>query len=275
METQSSNQIKVGLLVFMGVVLAMAFIFILGGQKQLFTRQYTLIAYFEDISGLRVGAPIQLAGVQVGMVDHISLGTEFKDLQDKRVAVRLSIEKSFQERIRGDSVASITTQGLLGDKNISISLGTPDHEALQDNAVILSEEHPSLFALAEKGGAIMENINGAAKSITRILGELEKGEGLLHTLIYETEKKPVAKNIAETTHDLRLASKEAREILEKINRGEGTIGALLSDPSVYHDIRGLLGKLQRNWLLRFVVRSRIRDMEMEKVSNQVPSPSRE
>ncbi len=259
--SHESTQVKVGIFVFSGVLIAMVIIFLLGGKNQLFERQYSLQASFQDISGLRVGAPVQLAGLRIGMVEKISLG---EDLEEKKIWVSLAISKSFQNRIRADSVASITTQGLLGDKTVSISIGSPGNEILKNGEIIKSEERPSLFSIAEKGGAIMGNIDKAAKGVARLLEHVETGEGLLHTLIYEEEDKPVARDIAQMARELSLASREVRQIMQKVNRGEGTIGALLADPSVYNDIRRLFGKLERNSLLRHVIRSRIRDLELEK-----------
>ncbi len=248
---RESHQVRVGIFVFAGVFLAMIIIFLLGGEKQLFKRQYSLTAYFADISGLRVGAQVQLAGVNVGFVEKIAFS---QILGEKKVESRLSINREYQERICRDSIASINTQGLLGDKIVAISLGSSEEEVLKDGEIISSEERPSLFTIAEKGGAIMENINNAAKSISRILEPMDKGG--------------VGKNFAEIASELRTASKEIREITQKINRGEGTIGALVTDPSLYEDVRRLFGKLERNRLLRSIIRSRIRDQNLQNTSKE-------
>ncbi len=265
MEPRESIQIRVGLFVFAGVFLAMILIFLLGSEKQLFKRQYALTAFFQDISGLRVGAQVQLAGLNAGMVDRIALAPE---LGDRKVQIRLSIDKAFQERIRRDSIATINTQGLLGDKIVSVSLGGADEEILKDGETIKSEERPSLFSIAEKGGAIMENINKAAKAVTGVLDEVEKGKGLVHTLIYESEDRPVGRDFAELAANLRDASKDLRQVLRKVNKGEGTIGAFLTDPSLYYDLRRLFSKVERNKILMHVIRSRVRDLELEKVEGE-------
>ncbi len=247
MQSHETVQIRVGLFVFLAVFLAMIVIFLLGNEKQLFKRQYTVVASFENISGLRVGAQVQLAGVGVGMVERIAFSPE---PGEKKVEVRLSLNKEYQERIRRDSVAAVVTQGLLGDKIISISIGTPDQEILKDGDLIQAEERPSLFAVAEKGGEIMKNIDSAAKTLTRVLQEVEK--------------RPIVDDVTQMASDLRVAAKELRLILEKVRKGEGTIGALLTDPSLYHDLRQLFQKVERNKILTHIIRSRVRDLESEK-----------
>lgn len=263
MQPRESVPIKVGIFVFAGVFLAMAIIFMLGSEKQLFKRQYNLTGYFQDISGLRVGAQAQLAGLNVGMVDRIAFSQE---LGDKKVQVRLSINKEFQERIRKDSTAEISTQGLLGDKFVSVSLGSPDQEILQDGNDIQSVERPSFYSIVEKGGAIMDNLSNAAKSVSKVLDQVQGGEGLLHSLIYESKERPLARDFGEMAGEINAASRELHQILQKVNHGEGTIGAFLSDPSLYYDIRRLFARVERNKILTHIIRSRIRDLELEKVN---------
>jgi phospholipid/cholesterol/gamma-HCH transport system substrate-binding protein len=264
MQKRESAPVKVGIFVFAGVFLAMGIIFLLGSEKQLFKRQYSLTTDFADISGLRIGAQVQLAGLNVGMVERVDFADE---LGDKKVRVRLNINKEFQERIRRDSIAEISTQGLLGDKYISVSLGTPPNEVLRDGDFLPSQERPSFAQIVEKSGVFIDNIDKAAKSLTQVLDEVKGGEGLLHTLIYESETRPVGRDFAEMAKELKGASRELRQIVQKVNRGEGTVGAFLQDPSLYYDIRRLFARVERNKLLTHVIRSRVRDLELEKVSD--------
>lgn len=263
MNSNESVQIKVGLFVFAGLFLAMIMIFFLGSEKQLFKRQYTLKSFYDDISGLRVGAQVQLAGVNVGMVDGIYFSRSPKD---QKVTVHFSIDKDYQDRIREDSVAAINTQGLLGDKIVAISVGNPEKRVLQNGDILPSQEGKDIFSMASKGGEIMENVNKTSKVLTSILEEVSRGDGLMHTLIYETPERPVGRDFSEMTRELRTSSTELKNILQRIERGEGTIGGLISDPSLYNDIRRLFGKMERNNLLRYIIRSRIRDLELEKVN---------
>ncbi|HSA59536.1 MAG TPA: MlaD family protein [bacterium] len=264
MQKRESAPVKVGIFVFAGVFLAMGIIFLLGSEKQLFKRQYGLVTNFTDISGLRIGAQVQLAGMNVGMVEKVEFADE---LGDKKVRVRLNINREFQDRIRKDSIAEISTQGLLGDKYISLSLGTPPHEILQDGDFLPSQERPSFAQIVEKSGVFIENIDKAAKTLTDVLDEVKGGQGLLHTLVYESETRPVGRDFAEMAKELKGASKELRQIVQKVNRGEGTVGAFLQDPSLYYDIRRLFARVERNKILTHIIRSRVRDLELEKVAD--------
>ena len=264
MQRRESTPIKVGIFVFSGVFLAMLVIFLLGSEKQIFKRQYTLLTTFKDISGLRVGAQVQLAGLNVGMVDEISFS---QDLNDKKVEVKLAINKEYQDRIRRDSVAEISTQGLLGDKYVFVSLGTPPNEPLRDGESLKTDEKAGFEAILSKANKMMEKLDSGVESVDAILKEVQTGSGLLHSLIYETDERPLGRNFAAISEELKNTSKDLRQITAKINKGEGTVGAFLQDPSLYYDIRRLFARVERNKILTHIIRNRVRDLELEKTGD--------
>ncbi|OGQ49138.1 MAG: hypothetical protein A3I09_01915 [Deltaproteobacteria bacterium RIFCSPLOWO2_02_FULL_47_10] len=298
---KEKTQIKVGIFVFAGLLLSMYAVFMIGGEKQLFESRYTLTTSFKDISGLRVGAPIQLAGLKVGFVDNIEFP---QDISKKEIDLTLKINKNFRDRIRYDSVATINTQGLLGDKFVFISIGSESEPVLNDGEHLEGKETASIYSVAEKSGEIIEDIKGATKSMRQffedmynskedvrailsslksVIKEAQEGEGLLHAMLYDPKGKEVIADLAsgmESLKDiigradgadkkdgeisgilqnLRTASKDLKEISEKVNRGEGTIGGLVTDPAIYNDIRSLLGRANRNQVLKAVVRSTLKE----------------
>lgn len=295
------DDLKVGLFVSAGLLLAMIIVFMIGSESRFFQRQYTLFTNFETISGLRVGAPVQLAGLKVGYVDGIRFP---EDPAQQEITVVLRIQKRFQNRIRTDSVATIETQGLLGDKFIYISVGSEAQSIIPDGGILPAKETTSIFALAEKAGQIMDNIGEVSETINEMLtsvkgkkGEgdikaivssvrksveqIEKGKGLAHAILYDPKGEEVVSNLAGTMKsvhgilegaeeeskgkmggliiNLRHASADLREILDSINRGEGTLGKLVTDPTLYDEVTALFGRANRNRLLRAVVRSTVKE----------------
>jgi phospholipid/cholesterol/gamma-HCH transport system substrate-binding protein len=297
MKKQFLTEVRVGLFVLLGIVLVMVIIFMLGSEGKMFERHYTLYTKFKDISGLRVGAPVQLGGVRIGMVDGIHFS---KDLAEKDILIELSLNKKYEDRVRADSIATINTQGLLGDKFIFVSVGSENQPMLVDESYIRSEETTPIFALAEKAGKIMDDIGAVTKSIRQMLASVEgkkegdlrrtlkslrvtmeriqTGPGLVHALIYDPEGKQVVENLSRTlksigdlTEDidddkqtkglianLRKASADLRKILAGIERGEGTVGKLVKDPELYNDLRTLLGRANRSKLIKTVVRATLK-----------------
>lgn len=296
MAAKNINELRVGVFVAIGLLLAMVFIFAIGGEHKLFQREYTLYANFKTISGLRLGAMVQLSGMKVGYVDQIHFP---EDLERQEITVIMRVRKEFQDRIRADSVASVETQGLLGDKFIYISMGSGAQPVVPDKGILTSKETTSIFSLAEKAGEIMTNIASASKAIDDMLNnmkdskkdsdlrgilkalrasleQVQKGKGLMHALIYDPDGERIMKGINDALSDggkgkggmmsnLKTSSADLKRILDSISRGEGTLGKLINDPSLYDDLRALLGRANRNKLLRAVIRSTLyqNDKQME------------
>lgn len=293
--------IRVGLFVFAALVVGMFIIFMIGSEKRVFQSHYTLKSTFTDISGLRIGAPVQLAGVGVGFVDNITFP---RDLLDKKIEVELRVAKKFQDRIRDDSIATINTQGLLGDKYIFISIGSSDQPVLPDGGFIKTKEVVGLFDLAEKGSEILEDFQNAARSASEFFGgmkegktniqeilasfrdvmkETEKGKGFLHALIYDPQGQEILNNISATMESVRMlvgdnesdgdrhkrmksiaaninnAAYNLSQITDKINEGDGTVGGLINDPTIYNDIRSLFGRVNRDVVFKSVVRATLKE----------------
>lgn len=311
-------ELKVGIFVFVGVFALGALIIVLGSRQEMFSRQYPIYAEFEQVTGLKQGAPVRLSGVDVGVVDGIFFPD---DPSSRKLKVRLLIRNNVRERIRQDSKAAITTQGVLGDKYVKISLGTTG-EPVRRGETIPSEKPADYMALADSagdllgrltsiatkvdvlmttnsGGDAMKSVGGILASVEEIFDEVKHGDGLLHTLIYDDEAAQTFKdlqtasaNLAQITTEIRSsgvvqtlsdpktkesltkatnamanlekasadaaqATADLKSIMERIDKGEGTVGALINDPAVYDDLRALLGHAKRNRILRGVIRHTI------------------
>jgi phospholipid/cholesterol/gamma-HCH transport system substrate-binding protein len=238
-----------------------------------------------------------LAGIQVGKVDEVKFPQELNDTQ---IIVEMRIKKDYQDRIRKDSTAGIVTQGLLGDKAVFLTLGTPGSPELKDDEFIAVKQAVSLESFAEKGEEVLDNLNKLAKNIdglvtdvkekqgllhaliydpsgenliadlakvadtgVKVMAELKQGRGLLHALIYEPVRRDFGKVIDETTDHFRNLSKDLASVGQRIEKGEGSVGGLIKDPTVYYDLMTLLGKANRNVLLRAVIRATLATNEKD------------
>jgi phospholipid/cholesterol/gamma-HCH transport system substrate-binding protein len=301
MKNNSGQQVKVGIFVTLGLVLSMIAIFLLGDISDLFQRRFTLFARFKEISGLRVGAPIFLAGLNVGKVVTIHFPG---DLKDKDVMIRMEIQSAYRSRLREDSQANITTQGLLGDKAIFITVGSPETPELQNDSEIQVKQSLSLESFSEKGSEMLDNINKLAdnvnklvtdvknkdslmhaliydpsgenfvKQVTRlvnssedIISQIKEGKGVLHALIYDPTRENVGEKFSKTIANMEAMSGNMKEVSSKIEKGEGSIGGLINDPTVYYDLMTLLGNANRNKLLRTVIRATLATNEKDLIDN--------
>ena len=276
----------------------------LGSDTGLLEKRYQLVSYFTDVQGLVSGAPVRLAGKDVGRVTEVS----FAPLDAERPPVRvvLELDEAIHSRIRTDSAATIGTIGLLGDKYVSLTMGTPNGDVLRPGAEIASVSPIDLNVAVVRGTEAIDNIAelasnandvvaafgesmgaqriaDATAALTSVVTEIQNGDGLLHSLIYDpyqgVEIESVGRSLATLEsmlneiqggdgilHDLiyEPANEEAinqtlaagsrlERVLAKIDEGDGTLGLLVNDPSLYADMKELVGGAQRSTVVKTLV----------------------
>lgn len=371
MSAQRNMALRVGIFLVAGLLVAAAIIFLIGEKRGMFTRKVTLYANFADTGGLVAGAPVRLAGLDIGTVGEIEFPTE---LGRKEARVELSVGARYLDRIRKDSEVFIDSKGLLGDKIVSISLGSAAAAPHEDGDTLRSRSGPSMGDLATQLGDVLTSVTSLSKSadsvihsfmteqtradfaritastadlldqaahgdglahrlfydrawadeigatlgeahgalrnihtatarVDRILAQIETGNGSGHELIYGTTAKEAFENLRDSTETLASLLQEVRdgkgllhsviydeeqaravheltEMSVRLNRmvadaekGRGTIGALMVDPSVYEDLRTILGNVERNVLLKALIRFTIKEGDIVrpvKVAHEVP-----
>ncbi len=285
-----------------GILLFMMAIFFLGSKMNILQRYYELICYFDKVNGLRVGAPVQLAGINVGFIDSISFEdrTEEVDvmvsrvdqqlkklpplMKKKQVTVKvkavMKIDRAYQERIRTDTVASIQTQGLLGDRMVFLTVGSQDARPLKSGEVVSQVIDPSGFnqlvyegsELIQRAKSFLDNSTGFISNtdsfVTRlntIMDQVIDGDGFAHEVFYNKEHQQAFSKLDEILGNFEKASVNFSQVSDKINTGKGTLGSLVNDDSLYQDIKMLLGKANRNKLIRSVIRYTLETKEKEQL----------
>lgn len=250
--TERQMQLRIGALVLTAILLFMGFVLSVGKRSALFEERYSLWTSFSSTEGLAVGAPVRLAGVTVGNVTRIAFG---RDLKDRRIALTLSVEQRVQDRIREDSVASIGTIGLVGDKVLDVTVGSLDRPALQPGARLASVDPLDYTVLVQKGDRILDNVtritgsldeflaggesagkrnlNEALRSLRATLVEVEKGGGLLHDIIYGKEGADLLARVDRTVQSLERTARA-------IETQRGLLHALIYTPQ-----EDTLGRLTR------------------------------
>ena len=142
MDKKIANNIIVGIFTIVGVTAFIYVLFTIGGGKGIFSSDYTLYAKFDHVKGLNYGSEVSLAGLRAGTVKKISVeATDHKNL-----VVEMLIDKDMRDKIRQDSEATILTSGVLGDKYIEISIGSPNAPPLQSGRRPLSPASRPIFS---------------------------------------------------------------------------------------------------------------------------------
>lgn len=253
MDRKAVNHVILGTVISLALAAFVYVLFNIGGGRGLFRSEITLHAKFSHVKGLHFGSEVSLAGLRIGVVKAITVS----DDESQALTVELSIMKRYRDRLRKDSVATIRTQGVLGDKYIEVSMGTSDVPSLNDGDWITASESTDLFT---KSGNLMEDIakqfykGGEFDSLLKNLNRLTINLNRLTEGVIETR----------TSEKLGGALSHSEAILKKIRDGEGTLGALINDPSVYEDLKLMLGGAKRSTVLKYFMRQFIESGSDEK-----------
>lgn len=232
----SWEELRVGIVALVALALLATGIVFIGRVGHVFGERYELVTLMPSGAGLTPGAAVQLAGQNVGQVEHIDWippEQRARTQSPAAVAIWLAINRDVTEQIRADSRAHLRTQGLLGDRVVDISPGSPDTRVLQSGDTLLSTA-PMDYQ------EILENASGAVTSLTALTRRLEEltrgllaGEGSLGQLVTD-----------ETLYRrLTGLSAELESFLARSGDGEGTLGQLMTDRRLYDRLVALTASL--------------------------------
>jgi phospholipid/cholesterol/gamma-HCH transport system substrate-binding protein len=246
------EQLKVGLLIAAALAVIGVAIYRLGQAANLFSRRYELLAYLPNASGLQAGGVVYVAGQYAGTIKSIDfLPVDNDTLRNLRV--RMAIDHALQDQVRSDSKAKVRTLGLLGDKVIDISIGTPRYSALRDGDTIAVA--PSLdyeAVLAQAAGAVNDMVD-LTHDLRQITSSVVEGKGTMGQLLTNR-----------ALYDQFVGTmSRANAMLARVENPNGTFARLLDDPTLYNrfvsvvtsadslvialnDKNGTIGKLLRD-----------------------------
>jgi phospholipid/cholesterol/gamma-HCH transport system substrate-binding protein len=333
-----SREVKVGVFVGLSLLLLASTIFLIGSESNLFSPHTEMRTSFQDVQGLARGSPVRMGGVDIGRVLTVSYS---EDEKSTAIVVKMLIQSDQVSRIRKDSVASVGGRGMLGDKMIQITVGSPSQPVLPSTELVPSKESQDLMAMVGSMKSLAEGVDRVVKNLEKttatlaedefrgdikesvehlngVLGSLESsdgyvgkllndpkeaqslsetvqnfkhasaelelllksgrvllsqaqaGPGLVHELLYGRDSEKAVAQLGGAAEQLGLALKGVREgdsfahallydsesrqiadnlqqvtadfrdIARDVRAGKGTVGALLSDPSVYEDLKLLI-----------------------------------
>jgi phospholipid/cholesterol/gamma-HCH transport system substrate-binding protein len=226
------DQLRVGLVILAALgILALA-AYKLGQAANLFTRRYELIVFLPAANGLRPGGSVTLAGQLVGTVKEIQfLPVDFDTTRNLRIVAR--IDRSLREQIRRDSEARLRTMGLLGDKVLDISPGTPRYAVLEPGDTLKVAQSLDYDAVIEKAASAVDDMVVLTADLRVITGGLAKGQGTMGQLLTNRAMYD----------QLTDAMTRANALFASLQNPNGTFGRILNDPTLYTRLSGTVSSL--------------------------------
>jgi phospholipid/cholesterol/gamma-HCH transport system substrate-binding protein len=224
----SRTRSRVGIIVFASLILFMGAVMVVGGKTGFFIRRTSYFARFPNSLGVITGNQVRLAGVAVGAVREIEVPK--KPGQD--LTIHFDIERKYQHLVKTDSRVEIKTIGLLGDKYLEVTPGSPDKPDLEPDHEIMAYQGAELDKILAGSGDLVDNVVAISKSLKNILGRTEKGEGLLGEL---TSSSPAGEALSKS---LRQTVEAANLLLRDVRSGSGVVGRLLQDKGLADKVAG-------------------------------------
>lgn len=174
-----SRTFRLGLFIVVTLALFAASSFLIGDKQLLFSSTYQVRTTFTSVGGLAEGAEVRVGGVHKGIVKRI----ELPDDPAHGVVVSLKMARSTRDVLRADSVASIQTEGLLGNKYVDVSFGSPNGAPIADNGVIASEPPLEMADLWKTTQQMLENVRDGSASLSSISAKIDEGQGTMGALV--------------------------------------------------------------------------------------------
>jgi len=213
-------ELKIGAITVFAVVMTLLLIFLLSGESGFSWQQYGLKATFDNIAGLKPGAPVRVSGVEVGYVTDTSFARD-------RVDVAMRVNQRYKHLITTESVAVLGSVSLLGESAVDITAATAGQQIPEWGYV---KSGPPAGSLADVTTQATQGI----QELTAVLADMRAGRGTIGQLL---------------THDslyreLNALVASAEEVARNVNSGRGTIGRLATNPAAAQALEGALQNLQ-------------------------------
>jgi phospholipid/cholesterol/gamma-HCH transport system substrate-binding protein len=224
------SQLRVGLTVLFASATLAVLIFVMSGTGGWFTSKITLRSFFDNASGLREGAPVRLAGVDIGNVTGIRI-VQGKPTTPVEVTMKVNTKYSFN--LREDSVTLMSTAGILGETYVDVDSSTAKGPPATDGDTLAARDQPDIQDVVRSSQGTLQNMDSLLKRVDRIVAFIESGQGSIGKVIYD----PALYN------QLNSTVAEFKGLVDDIQSGKGSIGPLLTSDEAYKKVMAVLDKI--------------------------------
>lgn len=239
----NKKAITVGIFLFLGIVIFLVGVFTLGGQRKTFVKSFQLNVVFDDIQGLKVGNNVWFSGVKVGIIKKIEFyGTS-------QVKVTLSVEEEAHKYIHKDAKASISSDGLIGNKIVVIDGGTPKFPFIEDGDLLAVNKTLSTDDIMKTLQVNNKNLNDITNDFKLLASNLVEGKGTMGALLTDQQIadnfKAIVKNLETTTASANRMALQLNTFSNKLNTKGGLADELLTDTVIFARLKTSVDELQK------------------------------
>jgi phospholipid/cholesterol/gamma-HCH transport system substrate-binding protein len=243
MEKTTSQKIRLGLFVIIGLLIFILATYLIGDKQKMFGKTSHLETVFNNVNGLQIGNNVRYSGVNVGTVRGIEM------LNDTNIKVDMIIDKTIFKHIKKDAVATIGSDGLVGSMIINILPGKGTDAPVEPGDEIRSVNRVSTDELLNTLSKTNNNAALLTENLLTITEEINAGKGTIGLLLNDAE---LARDLKQTMHYLKIsgretanATKNLNRLLQSMNNKDNVIG-VLNDTAVANSIKTIVSNLDNS-----------------------------
>jgi phospholipid/cholesterol/gamma-HCH transport system substrate-binding protein len=243
MEKSASQKIQLGIFVIIGTLVFLAAIYFVGNKQNMFGNTSTLKAVFVNVNGLQAGNNVRYAGIDIGTVKEIEM------INDSTINVHMLIDKKIMHHIKQNALATISSDGLVGNMIINIIPGEGNAPKVESGDTIKTYSRMGTDAMLETLNVTNENAALLTADLLKITNEITQGKGTVGLLISDTI---MAQDLKATMNYLRQTSKGTSEsvanlnkLINDLNRKDNVIGTL-NDTVVANKMKRIIVNLEKS-----------------------------
>lgn len=226
MKTRTLDNLKLGLFVLAGVLFLIFSLYMIGRNRNLFGASFTVSANFRNVNGLTVGNNVRFSGIDVGTVQKIEI------MSDTLVRVTMVLEKNVRKFIKKNAIASVGTDGLMGNKLININSPNEPSPPVEGGDVLVSLRPIEGDEMLRTLNTTNENMAVISEDLRRITQRINNSNALWK-MITDTsvlhDLRDAGQNLKHASAKIAESGDQASELLRNVQHGKGLAGALLSD----------------------------------------------
>jgi len=242
MDQDTKRNIRLGLFVVLGIIIFIFGIFLVGAKSGLFTKSFTVYSVFKNTSGLKPGANIRFDGVKVGTVKSVTIEN------DSSIRVDMNIDESKREFITKSAVASIASDGLMGDELVNITAGTYGSPQAENGDRIASKQPMNMDDMVAKLSGTSNNVSAITENLKNLTDNLNTKNGSIQSLFKDTT---MAINLEKTLANLKTMSEvyiqegnDLRKTTNELTHGNGVLNKLVNDKELSDNLTNTIVKLK-------------------------------
>lgn len=242
MNSISNRNIRLGIFVTVGVIIFTAAVYFVGQKQNMFSESFTLKSTFENVNGLQIGNNVRFSGIDIGSVTAVDI------INDSLIEVTMRIKESVRKFIKKDAVATIGTDGLMGNMLVNIYPGKTSGEIVSQEDFIQSYSRIKTDDILNTLNVTNENAAMLTADLLEITQQIKHGKGTVSSVLYDSvmrnELKATVHNLQQATANAKVMIEDLQNLVKNVQTSDGTLNWLLYDTLTEDQIKHTLRDLK-------------------------------